>query len=301
MYFFIGILFALCVLFFIINYWRRKRIICKICRMDTCQKICLLNELAAPFGFAYLPAQDIITSRTDAWQRSFGYRSLFDKTASRFNMVFDCEPICFNYRNRTWMLELWKGQYGINVGGEIGIYRADTILSPDEFENAVFHSVPDSQMLPFCMELCLRGERLFSVRHLHWWLTGFWMGHYCEPEDLVMKVSVTCLDCEMMSRLVESLLNMGYNEYELAICDLTVSFSFTSPHSKQPRSDCRHITRFSRWQNRLFCRLYLWITRPFTCTLDKILYLYYFLPFAFRHMLRFRRSRKQKCRRRRRR
>lgn len=297
MYLFIGILLILCIVFFMANYWRKKRIIQKICCMDACKKICLLNELAEPFGFLYLPAQDIMTSRIDAWQREFGYHARFDKSAPRFNMVFDCEPIYFNYQHRTWMIELWKGQYGINTGGEIGIYQADTILSPEQYDKTLFHSVPNHKMLPISMKLFLKGSDLFAVKHPHWWLTGFYMGHYCEPENLVMSLSITCLDYEMLSCLVESLLNSGYKECELDVCDLTVSFTFSIPHTKQPRSDCRLRERFCRWQNRLFCRLYNRITRPFSCTLDQILYLYYFLPFAFRHMLRFQRNRKQKCNR----
>lgn len=298
MYLFIGILFVLCVFFFVINHCRKKRIIRKICCMEVCEKIRLLNELAEPFGFLYIPPEDIMTSRKDAWQRKYGYHALFDKTAPRFHMLFDCEPIYFNYRSQTWMIELWKGQYGINTGGEVGIYKADGILTTDQLESTLFHSVPDSQMLPISMKLFLKGHGLFAVKHPHWWLTGFRMGHYCEPENLVMDVSITCLDYEMLSCLVESLLHSGYGECELNICDLTVSFTFSIPHAKQPRSDCRFRQWLCRLQNRLFCRLFRWVTRPFTCTLDRILYLYYFLPFAFRRMLRFQRSRKQKfCRR----
>lgn len=299
MYLLIGCLFVLCLFFFIINYWRKKRIIKKVCCMDACKKIQLLDNLAEPFGFSYLPAQDIMTSRIDAWQREFGYHALFDKSAPRFNMIFDCEPIYFNYQHRTWMIELWKGQYGINAGGEIGIYQADTLLSPDQFDSTLFHSVPDEKMLPVSMKLFQKGGSLLSAKHCHWWLTGFRMGHYCEPENLVMQVSITCLDHEMLSCFIESLLNSGYKECEINVCDLTVSFTFSIPHTKQPRNDCHLLERFSCWQNRLFCRLYRWITRPFTCTLDRILYLYFFFPFAFRHMLRFKRCRKQKFHKRR--
>lgn len=294
MYLAAGILFILCLIFFIINFYRRKKIICKLCCMDTCQKIKILNELAEPFGFIYLEREDIITARTDAWQHEFGYHSLFDRSAPRFHMIFDCEPIYFNYQGRTWMIELWKGQYGINTGGEIGIYHADTILTPEQFDSTLFSSVSAEQMLPISMQLYLHGRQLFSWCYAHWWLTGFCMGMYCEPENLTLRVSITCRDCEMLTSLTESLLNSGYKECDLCICDMTISFTFSIPHCKQPRADQRFICWMSRWQNRLFCHIYLQITRPFTCTLDRLLYLYYFLPFAFRHMLLFRRNRRQK-------
>lgn len=107
-----------------------------------------------------------------------------------------------------------------------------------------------------------------------------------------MRVSITCLDCEMLSCLIDSLLHSGYSECDLCVCDLTVSFFLSIPHTKQPRRDCHLRERFVMRQNRLFCRLYRFITRPFHCTLDRILYLYFFLPFAFRHMLRFKKAKR---------
>lgn len=294
MYIRIGILFAICILFFIINFYRRKYIIRKIRCMDFCKKLCLLNDLAAPFGFSYVPEQDIMTSRLDAWQKDFGYCSLYDKSASRFNMVFDCEPIYFNYDNRTWMIEFWKGQYGINLGGEIGIYYTDSIVRPDQYDRTLFHGVSDDELLPISMELNFKGQPMFFIRREHWWLTGFHMGSYCEPEDLVMDISITFPKEDMLQCFVESLQRQGYHECKICVCDLTVSFSFALPHTWQPKLIHRIRCRFSQWQNRIFCKLYKTITRPFTCTMDQILYLYFFLPTAFRHLLCFKRNRKQK-------
>ena len=293
MYLLIGILFAICILFFIINIFRRKCIIRKIRCMDSCEKLYLLNDLAAPFGFSYVPEQDIMTSRLDAWQKDFGYCGLFDKSASRFNMVFDCEPVYFDYDNHTWMIEFWKGQYGINIGGEIGIYKADSILSPMQYDRTLFHGVTDDELLPVSMELNYKGQPLFICRN-HWWLTGFSMGNYCQPEDLAMDVSITFPEEDMLNCFVNSMIRMGYQKCEMCICNLTVSFSFSIPHAWQPRlAHCCRV-RFSQCQNRIFCKLYQFITRPFTCTMDRILYLYYFLPVAFRRLLCFKRSRRQK-------
>lgn len=294
MYILFGVIFAICILLFIINFYRKKSIIRKICCMGFCDKLHLLNKLAEPFGFCYLPDSDIMTSRLDAWQKDFGYCRLYDTSASHFNMVFDCEPVYFNYDNRTWMIEFWKGQYGINVGGEIGIYKADRILSPDQYDYTLFHGVSDNEMLSVSMTMNYKGQPLFSLCREHWWLTGFRMGTYCEPEDLVMEISLTFPDDDMLECFTESLKRIGYSNCSLCIRDLTVSFPFSIPHTRQPRFICRLRARFSQWQNRIFCKLYKLITRPFTCTLDRILYLYFFLPAAFRHSLRFKRNRKQK-------
>ena len=294
MYLLFGVFIFFCVLFVCLGFYKKRCIVRKICQMDACRKVCLLDEILEPFGFCYKAQQACIVTRVDAWQRAFGYRTLFDRTASCFGMVFDCEPIFFYYKDYTYRIELWKGQYGINTGCEAGIYRAAGRLEPEQFDKACFNSVPDGEMLTIGMKLCHKGQRLFSDLKLHWWLGGFCMGRYCEPENLTMQVSITFKNSNMLACFVESLLNMGYQKNYIDVCDLTVSFVFGCPHTRQPR--CRNCLRirWQQWKNRLFCRLFLCVTRCFTCTLDRILYLYFFLPAAFRHMFLHRRCRKQK-------
>ncbi len=294
MYLFFGLFIFFCILFCILNHRRKKCIIRKICSMDSCEKVCTLNNLLKPFGFSYVPGQDIVTSLQDAWQRKFGYCTLYDKTASHFNMVFDCEPIYFNYCGRTWLIEFWKGQYGINTGGEIGIYHADSILKPEQYDKTLFHSVSDEEMLYMSMQLFYKCRLLFSMRGIRWWLTGFDVGHFCEPADLTMKASITFPNACMLRSFVDGLIHSGYMECSIFVCDLTVSFTFARPCTAQHRS-C-FCSWLSQIENRLSCALYMYVTRPFSCTLDKLLYLYYFLPAAFRRLLRFRRCRKQKYR-----
>lgn len=294
MYFFIVFFFLLCIAFFIIHFYRRRWIIQKICNMNECEKLCLLHKLTKPFGFFYLPVQDIISSRSDAWQKDFGYCTLYDHTAPFFNMVFDCEPIYFDYNNQTWMIELWKGQYGINIGGEIGIYHADSVLSPDQYEQTTFYGVSDIELLPVSMKLNDRGKSLFSIHQYHWWLTGFCMGCYCEPEDLKMEVSIRFPNEKMLKCFTKSLKNLGYQPHDYCINCLRITFTFCQPHTRQPRHVHRFFARFSQWQNRILCKLYRWITQPFTCTTDRIIYLYYFFPVIFRHMLCLRKNYRQK-------
>ena len=76
-----------------------------------------------PPGFWYDPQQDIIFSRMDALQRKFGYAYGYDDSIFLINAVIDCEPIFFSFAGKTWMIELWKGQYGVMTGCEIGVYN----------------------------------------------------------------------------------------------------------------------------------------------------------------------------------
>lgn len=288
MYLLSGILLFLYAAFFLHNQQRKKKILQKLCHMDNCEKAILLNDLVKPFGFSYDCQEDIMTSTLDAWQRQFGYCALFDRSAPRFNMIIDCEPICFCFQDQTWLIELWKGQYGINTGAEIGIYQADGMIDPADYEKTLFHSISDSELLSMSMELFCHGKKLFCMHQRHWWLTGFCMGRFSKPKDLTLKCSITFPNRCMLQSFVEALIDTGYEKCELSICDLTVTFCFDTPRTIQPKV-CPLLTWWSSLQNRLFCRLYRFITRPFFCTLDQILYLYFYLPAAFRHMLRLKR------------
>ena len=73
-------------------------------------------------GFVYDPNQDIILSRMDPLQRNFGYAFGYDAAALGMSANLDCEPIFFDYDGKHWMIELWKGQYGLETGCEVGVY-----------------------------------------------------------------------------------------------------------------------------------------------------------------------------------
>jgi hypothetical protein len=86
------------------------------------------NPICSPFwtvdlaGFDYDPSQGIIYSKMYPLQRNFGYAYGYDAAALLMSAVIDCEPIFFDYDGKTWMIELWKGQYGLETGCEIGVY-----------------------------------------------------------------------------------------------------------------------------------------------------------------------------------
>lgn len=294
MYIFIGVILGVFTLLACLQVFRKRRMIRRIKRMELCRKVCMLDELLVPFGFCYQEGADIVTSTVDAWQRQFGYCSLFDQTALDFGMVLDCEPVFFYYKGRTYRVEIWKGQYGINLGAEVGIYYADGIQRPEEFDHIQFQSVPDEEMRMIEMTLYYKGQKVFGGSCPHWWLAGFCMGQYAEPEELVVRVSITCMNQRMLSAFVESLLHVGYRKCDIMVSGLTASFTFGCPHCRQPRRKRRRRAAWVQWKNRCFCRWFLRITRPFSSTLDRMLYLYLYLPSVFRRMLKYRKNRRQK-------
>lgn len=285
MYLLPGIFLALCFLFLIIQIWRRRRIIRKVRSMDSCEKLELLNRLIDPFGFYYDACEDAFVSTLDAWQREFGYRALYDRAARRFHMVFDCQPVYFDYDGHTWLIEFWKGQYGINTGSEVGIYRTAQTVDPSQYAKTRFFSVPDEDMLPMHMTLTQNKTHLFTLHKTHWWLAGFRMGKFCQPGELNLYISLVFPNECMLNSFTEGLYQAGYEPCELHICSHTISFLFSGSRLKENKGIR---TRFVQLKNRLAVWLFCRITRPFSCTQDRLLFLYFYLPFAFRRTVELR-------------
>lgn len=286
---FILLLFALLGMLF--GHFRRKKIICRIQCMDKCRKCSLLEELAEPFGYVYHCCCGFFSSTIDAWQKAAGYTWLYDYMAPRFQMVFDSLPVYFNYRGRTWLIEFWKGQYGINTGAEIGIYHADRLLSETEYRTAHFEAAGEEEMLSCSMQLCTEKGACVKISERHWWLTAFLPGYFSYPADLCMHISVTLHSHEMAEAFAQGLIRAGYCPDEICLCGRTVSFVFAG--SVKVCGFFRKLKNcIAQFFNRFWCKIFRFVTRPFCRIGDRILYLYYFLPAAFRKMLRIKKDRK---------
>ncbi len=289
MYFLLVILLFIALFGSIFFWWRRRKIICRIQCMEPCQKCHKVDEIVRPFGYCYNDRYCFFSSTLDAWQREAGYTWFYDYMAPRFQMVYDSLPVYFDYNGRTWLIEFWKGQYGINAGAEIGIYHADGIVSEKEYKTTLFTAVSDEELLRCSFTLCGKNGNCVQISQTHWWLTAFFTGCFVWPSDLDMKASIRFTDRRMQCAFVSGLRSAGYTERDMTVNGCCVTVNVTGVKCAKYRLRTRFWHRFSQWKNRIFCRLYLWVTRPFQCTEDRVLYLYYLLPIAFRRLLRMRR------------
>jgi hypothetical protein len=196
-------------------------------------------------GFDYDPDQDIIYSRMYPWQRNFGYAYSYDLAAPvTISAVIDCEPFFFHYKGKDWMIELWKGQYGLETGGEVGVYICrqpylNPILGirPHDPENGKFFDcVSNAQRLNMSFTLRRNGEPLFRRGpERHWWLTGFKWGVLSKPDELTMHLEITFPDTEMQAAFLEAVKKTGYTDVETD--STTVRFVFDKPKTYQSHAD----------------------------------------------------------------
>jgi hypothetical protein len=195
-----------------------------------------LKDLLADTGYAYDWQQDVFYSVLNPWQRKMGYCSLYDVASAGMGMVIDCEPFYFDYGGKKWMIELWKGQYGITAGGEIGIYNTTgpELNIPGVFNGTFYFCAKDNETLSMTYALLKRNRLMFSRAARHWWLTGFRLGEYARPSALVMEASITFKDPAMKEAFLGAVRKAGYRDNEIRQSGNTVLLIFSKPHTKQP-------------------------------------------------------------------
>ena len=146
------------------------------------------------------------TNDKDCWQDTFGYARIYDLAAPYVVLEYDYTRVFFNYEDRDFMIQLWKGQYGyVFYGAEIGIYTKD--VSDKEPGYLPFYGKAEEEYWP-TMEMTLYHENTDGewVREFtrdydkYWWCTGFKIGHLrnVEPADELRMVSkITFKDAKM--------------------------------------------------------------------------------------------------------
>ncbi len=249
-------------------------------------KIRNLNEALAPFGFCYDEKNDAICSTMYPWQREMGYCRAYDESAFAMYMVFDCEPVYFNYNGARYLLEVWKGQYGCTTGAEIGLYvnRSQDWKKPPE---ALFYEcVEDEERLQMAYTLYKNGTPVQKRRELHWWLTGFCVGMFSQKEELVMEVQITFPNAAMRNAFYSGLLRAGYERNSIRVERYRVYFKFDIPRSRQPEFCGKRCRRRVMRRNCRNCRRYCRISKCFCTTLDKITYIGYCFPLLYRTLIR---------------
>ncbi len=119
------------------------------------------------------------TDDKECWQKNFGFNEVYDTFAPLTIMYYDTVRTIFEYGGKEWLIQTWKGQYGMAfVGGEVGVYTRspgsigshftcadkedwlymETAFMWDEYETGEYRAV-------------------FNRKYdKYWWATGFVVG-----------------------------------------------------------------------------------------------------------------------------
>lgn len=305
-YILFGIPIALLLLFIscgLILSCKKKSALKKVRCMGMAEKIQLLDTLAEPVGYRYDPRQDIFTARLDAPQKIFGYTQFYDLSAPYFNMVFDYETIYFDHCGKTWLVELWKGQYGINTGCELGVYSADGIVPPEKYHSTLFKAVDADDMPELSLTLnrrctkqhprknsCARQTpqccKLGHMAGRHWWLTIFRIGCFSKPENLLVNASLSFPNQAMLLSFLEGF-RQAMPDTAYRVNGLSIAFTFGKSLRKYSLYR-RILRRLALFFSFFLCKWFHYVTRPFQNSGDKLVFAYCYLPFILRHIFRAR-------------
>lgn len=231
-----------------------------------------LYEIIESAGYSYDPIQDIFYSNMYPWQREMGYCRLYDEALAPLNMIIDCEPIYFEYRNKRWMIEFWKGQYGMTAGGEIGVYTTEgpDLNIPDIFNGTFYNCAKDEDRLYISFTLIKNGEVLFTRNDKHWWLTGFKLGEFAETSELTMYLAIAFKSAIMRNEFIRGLKEAGYSEDDIFVNGNIVSLIFDEPRTPQPITRIGETDWFIQRKNELLCNEYQEITEQYDSFPDKM-------------------------------
>ncbi len=172
-------------------------------------------------GYKYSYKDDFYyTDDKDCWQDNFGFFNLYDLVAPYILLEYDYIRVYFTYENKDWMVQLWKGQYGlIFYGGEVGVYNKEH--SDKEVTAFTQFKCPEkSDWLYMESSLYRDMDNSGNFKHQYtreygeyWWCTGFKYGslNQVEPADeLRLTTRITMKDEEMAALFVKGLKDCGF-------------------------------------------------------------------------------------------
>ncbi len=231
-----------------------------------------IDELISSAGYAYSFKDDVFFSTMYAWQRSMGYCRLYDEASAPLGMVIDCEPIHFSYNGKRWLIEFWKGQYGMTTGCELGIYntRWPDLNIPGVFDGTYYNCASNSERMYMGFILYKNGQEIIKRKATHWWLTGFKLGEYSEPSELKMDVYFRFKSKTMRDAFLGGLRKAGYKDSEFEVNGGIVYINFDKPHTKQPLSRYSLTARLMMQSNKRWCDSYQLVTKGYTSMKDKL-------------------------------
>ena len=178
-------------------------------------------------GYLYDPVEKCFYTADSTWQRNFGYSELYDNSASLIVIIIETARIKFQYDNRDWMFQLWKGQYGwVLYGAEIGIYNKEKNRPVEHYTCA-----DDEDMIQMQMDLYENvggtWQKSFGRPYeRQWWHTGFvWGNMIGRNKDLQMRARLTMRDFDMLDAVVKAFKEAGFKEVKTDVNSLLGLFS----------------------------------------------------------------------------
>ena len=164
----------------------------------------------------------LVYAPVNAWMRQYGFCLFYDffcYTSPDWMWNYVTRRFKFDYDGREWMIQIWKGNYLVTNGGEIGVYNRDS-----RKVGSYYDCVGDADMLEMSMKILHGEEEILSLDPArHWWINGFKMGwELYDPDSLTMDATITLKDAQMCEAFCNAIDNNYRHDVRYTVEDLTV-------------------------------------------------------------------------------
>ncbi len=144
----------------------------------------------AVLGYKYRSDQDYYyCDSPNSWQKAFGYTRIYDLIAPYVLLEYDYARVHFTYDDKDWLIQFWKGQYGlVFYGSEVGVYYREHDGKEDTY--ATHYECAGEGDWPMIQTTMFHDENgdgnytesLHTPYEKTWWSTGFKRGHLRREE-----------------------------------------------------------------------------------------------------------------------
>ena len=174
-------------------------------------------------GFNFNIGEMMVYATISSWMRQFGFCMFYDIAANSAPLLWNyvTRRFKFEYQDLEWMIQIWKGNYLITNGGEVGVYNRN----PEEKFGTFYNTATDDQLMEMSLQVYHGDELLVNQEpQMHWWVNGFHMGErrYI-PDSLTMKFSILMPDEEMLNAFCEAIDNHYRKDVTYTVDGLTIS------------------------------------------------------------------------------
>ena len=175
-------------------------------------------------GYNFNIGETLVYTTVTSWTRDFGFCLFYDIFSYTTPFFFyDTRRIKFEYDGLEWMIQIWKGNYLVSNGAEIGIYSRDNYKIGSFYDCAT-----DEQMMKMSMELYHGDDKLFSrPETLHWWMTGFKISDTLYPaSSMTLKFTIEMQSEEMLKAFCKAIDRHYMKDMSYTVDGLTVSVTW---------------------------------------------------------------------------
>jgi len=168
-------------------------------------------------GVAYLERERWTESRsTDGFVALVNWQPSYGEPPHYVQMVYYTVRVKFQYAGQDWMIQMWKGRYGlVMMGCEIAVLK-----KPIEQPAEHYWPASESEELAISMDVYQQNMQTGNTKHLFtrsansaWWFNGFTAGSFIEynkKSEIILVGTITFPEQEMLKAFEESLIKIGF-------------------------------------------------------------------------------------------